>query len=635
MLVHQTRPLYPLLLLFVFVALGAFGMEPENQGVLRLTDAYTIETETSVPRGGDSPWHIETRTYPEFNATEWQLEVKGGGEFDVLEDTRSANFILTVPSATPVSLHWNRGSHAETTDFEPMKAILTPGTTLSLSSFGGRSSDGVMPYFNLCDGKGGLILAIGWTGGWKASFFAESANRIHFTAGLDKERLALPPGESLRLPSLLAMPYAGNRQAGQNQFRRLMLAHFTPANHPPMTLMPVAASVHGMVGFNDTTEANLCQIAGDIAAAKLQVDTFWLDAGWNEGGFPLGQGNPHPDPGRFPNGLGPVGAAANEKGMRFLVWFEPERAMVGTRLVQEHPAWLFTPRNTPPELRYHEKDGFRLLNLGHPDAFAWALETVSGTIRDAHIAIYRKDFNLYPAYFWDTGEAEELEALNQVRHINGVYRFLDGLVARFPELIIDNCASGGRRLDFEMMRRSAAYWHSDSCWDSKEYPRNVQAMTHGISDWLPLHGLGAAGTDTVALRSGMGACASYAIKFRDPAEVEMLRAHLDRYLPVRGLYAADYYPLTPWSTAPEQWLAFQFNDPQKRTGIVQAFCGDTQAKEEFTVRLFGLEPLQSYVLKNWDGMEPVVLTGAHLMEEGMVLKATRNPEAIVIVYSTP
>ena len=149
-----------------------------------------------------------------------------------------------------------------------------------------------------------------------------------------------------------------------------------------------------------------------------------------------------------------------------------------------------------------------------------------------------------------------------MRHINGVYRFLDGLVARFPELIIDNCASGGRRLDFEMMRRSAAYWHSDSCWDSKEYPRNVQAMTHGISDWLPLHGLGAAGTDTVALRSGMGACASYAIKFRDPAEVEMLRAHLDRYLPVRGLYAADYYPLTPWSTAPEQWLAFQFNDPQ-------------------------------------------------------------------------
>ena len=119
MLVHQTRPLYPLLLLFVFVALGAFGMEPENQGVLRLTDAYTIETETSVPRGGDSPWHIETRTYPEFNATEWQLEVKGGGEFDVLEDTRSANFILTVPSATPVSLHWNRGSHAKPRTLNP------------------------------------------------------------------------------------------------------------------------------------------------------------------------------------------------------------------------------------------------------------------------------------------------------------------------------------------------------------------------------------------------------------------------------------------------------------------------------------------------------------------------------------
>ncbi len=43
------------------------------------------------------------------------------------------------------------------------------------------------------------------------------------------------------------MTYRGSWVKGQNQFRKLMLNHLTPANHPPLRLMPVAASVHGYV----------------------------------------------------------------------------------------------------------------------------------------------------------------------------------------------------------------------------------------------------------------------------------------------------------------------------------------------------------------------------------------------------
>ena len=194
------------------------------------------------------------------------------------------------------------------------------------------------------------------------------------------------------------------------------------------------------------------------------------------------------------------------------------------------PDWLLSPSGTPPELRYQERDGFRLLDLANPDARRWAVDRVSRQIEESNIAIYRQDFNQYPAYFWQTGEPAEERGLREVRYITGLYAFLDELVRRHPGLILDNCASGGRRLDFEMMRRCVALWRSDSCWGDKTFPRNVQAMTHGLSHWLPLHGLGALTTDDVALRSGMGACGSFAINFRDPAAVTALRQHLDRYL---------------------------------------------------------------------------------------------------------
>jgi alpha-galactosidase len=366
----------------------------------------------------------------------------------------------------------------------------------------------------------------------------------------------------------------------------------------------------------------------------LPLDTFWLDAGWNEGGFAGGQGNPAAEPGRFPRGLAPVGQAAQRLGMRFLAWFEPERAMRGTWPDREHPQWLLPPSGCPPELRYQENDGFRLLDFGNPNARKWALESVSRHIREAAIAIYRQDCNLYPAFFWQTNEDPDRIGLREIRHITGLYDYLDELARRHRGLLLDNCASGGRRLDFEMMRRCVALWRSDSCWGVPSFPRNVQAMTHGLSLWLPLHGLGAAATDDVALRSGLGACGAFAVNFRDPAAVDALGRHLDRYLKVRRLFAADYYPLTPWSDDPGRLLAFQFHDPSSGQGLVQAFCGPTATVRSARLKLRGLKATARYLVTNWDApAEHQSFTGAELLESGLPVLAVRTNEALVFQYS--
>jgi alpha-galactosidase len=578
---------------------------------------------------------VEARCYPEHAATEWQLRLRNPpeGSAPVYENLKSADFEVAFPANRPVTVHWSKGSHSEPGDFEPKTDQLKVGEVFSLASFGGRSSDGVMPYFNLAGQDRGLIVAVGWSGDWKASFEALADGKVRVTAGLQRCRFKLRPGEEVRLPSVLVMSYTGDWLSGQNQFRRLMLAHFTPANHPPMELMPVAASVHGMFAFNVTSEEKLAQLAADVATLKLPLDTYWLDAGWNQGGFPKGQGNPQADPARFPSGLAPVGAAARTAGLKFAAWFEPERVMRGTRLEREHPDWLLKPSATPERLRYQEKDGFMLLDMGNAQARAWALDNISKDIRDAGIAIYRQDFNLYPAFFWHTDEKPDEVGVREVRHITGLYDYLDELVRRHPALILDNCAAGGRRLDFEMMRRSVVLWRSDSCWGEKTFPRNVQAMTHGLSHWLPLHGLGATRTDDISLRGGMGACASFPINFRNAEAVAALRRHLDRYLKVRPLFAADYYPLTKWSLEPKHWLAFQFHDPAKGAGIIQAFSDGTVTERVRTLNPRGLDPTRTYRLTDWDKpSQPITRTGADLLAQGVEVTASEDHQALVLEY---
>ena len=603
-------------------------------GVLALSvsaSADAIERPAAPLRETVPGLRIETQAYPDQAATEWQFRLRApeAGESPLYENLKSADFEVAFPPDAKVRLQWNKGSHSEPGDFEPKTNPLVVGEVFSLESFGGRSSDGVMPYFNLASEGGGLIVAVGWTGDWKASFELQANGKVRVIAGLKRTRFRLAPGEEVRLPSILAMNYSGDWIDGQNQFRRLMLAHHTPKNHPPMTLMPVEAGVHGIFPFNETSEEKLVQLATDIAALKLPLDCYHLDAGWNEGGFPKSQGNPQADPIRFPNGLAPVGAAVRKTGMRFLAWFEPERAMRGTWLEREHPDWLLKPTGTPDRLRYQERDGFYLLDLGNPKARQWAIESTSEEITRSGLGFYRQDFNLYPSYFWHTDEKPDEVGLREIRHLNGLYAFLDELARRHPELILDNCAAGGRRLDFEMMRRCIVLWRSDSTWGDKTFPQNVQAMTHGLSLWLPLHGLGAAATDDLALRSGMGACGGFSINYRNPKAVAALRKHLESYLKIRPLYTGDYFPLTPHSLDTTSWIAWQFHRADLNEGVIQVFRRPEAASEKITVKLRGLDPQQRYEIENLDGGKEV-RTGAELMR-GHAITLRERPAATMLM----
>jgi alpha-galactosidase len=112
----------------------------------------------------------------------------------------------------------------------------------------------------------------------------------------------------------------------------------------------------------------------------------------------------------------------------------------------------------------------------------------------------------------------------------------------------------------------------------------------------------------------------------------MAHTLLDEFLAVRHCFYGDYYPLTPYSLAPEAWIAWQFDRPDLGEGLVQAFRRPESDVLTVQHRLRGLVPDARYELSSVDLPETTTMTGRELMEEGLPVTITDRPEAVVISY---
>jgi len=110
-------------------------------------------------------------------------------------------------------------------------------------------------------------------------------------------------------------------------------------------------------------------------------------------------------------------------------------------------------------------------------------------------------FNMDPLPYWQAADAPNRQGMSEIRHIEGLYAFWDELLKRHPDLLIDNCASGGRRIDLETVGRSTPFWRTDGPRD----PVAHQCHTYGLLSWVPLSSTSQDREgDTYEFRSSMG-----------------------------------------------------------------------------------------------------------------------------------
>lgn len=276
-----------------------------------------------------------------------------------------------------------------------------------------------------------------------------------------------------------------------------------------------------------------------------------------------------------------------------------------------------------------EESTQKLLNLGDKRARTWLTNHVEGLLRSEGIDLYRQDFNMDPLAHWRAADGEAAEGLAEMRHVLGYLVYWDALRARNPALLIDSCASGGRRNDLETLRRSVPLLRSDYILE----PVGLQGQAYGISFWMPFHGTGVNSTDPYLFRSQMAPSITLCYDMRPEAnpDFEAIRRLVAQWRAVAPYWFGDYYPLTPYSLSSEAWVAWQFDRPDLGGGVVQAFRRPDCAQESITVRLRGLDPRARYRLRDLDEASVRVLTGQELMQ-GLRISAPARPFAVVLHY---
>jgi alpha-galactosidase len=208
-------------------------------------------------------------------------------------------------------------------------------------------------------------------------------------------------------------------------------------------------------------------------------------------------------------------------------------------------------------------------------------------------------------------------------------------------LHIDSCASGGRRNDLETMRRAVPVTRSDFVLPTlPEIVEGNQTQTYGLSFWLPWQGSESWFTDSYSYRSFYmpGFVMTEASDYLHPRtevkkeDVQSLKKAYRECGEVAPFMLCDYYPLTPYNRQLDQWLAWQFNRPEKGDGMIQAFKRKNCADNDMKFKLHDLESRAVYRIKDFDGGTRT-MTGSELMTTGLIVTISKAPGSAILTYN--
>jgi alpha-galactosidase len=217
--------------------------------------------------------------------------------------------------------------------------------------------------------------------------------------------------------------------------------------HQDHQRLPVIFNDYMNTLMGDPTTAKLLPLIS--AAAKVGAEYFCVDAGWYDhgAGWWDSVGDWLPAPARFPGGFGEVVDHIRAEGMIPGIWLEPETTGVRTAAASELPQEAFFHSGG---VRVAEHGRFQL-DLRHPAAVALLDKTADYLVGELGIGYLKLDYNIKVAPGTDLGGISPGAGL--LGHNRALLEWLDRLADRYPDLTIENCASGGMRADYAMLSR--------------------------------------------------------------------------------------------------------------------------------------------------------------------------------------
>ncbi|MDE6344839.1 MAG: alpha-galactosidase [Muribaculaceae bacterium] len=393
--------------------------------------------------------------------TTWS-EITNGGKTPVeIEKFASSMLHFDAPAyyLTEFSGDWATEVRSGTQELKFGKKILD-------TKLGSRANMHVSPFFEL--GLGApvsedhgdvLVGTLAWTGNFQFCFEVDNDGQLRVISGINPyfSRRTLKKGETFRTPDFIfTLSGNGAGEASRNLHEWARHHRVKDGTGNRMTLLN-----NWEATYFDFDQDKLISLIGE--AKELGVDMFLLDDGWFGTKYPRssdhqGLGDWIEIKDKLPDGIGRLTEEAAKQGIKFGLWIEPEMVNPKSELYEKHKDWVIT---LPNREEYHFRNQL-VLDLSNPQVQDYVYGIVDGLMtRYPDIAFFKWDCNspitnIYSQY--EKGHQQQL----YVDHVHGLYKVLDRIKEKYPDLPMMLCSGGGGRTDYEALKYFTEFWPSDN-----------------------------------------------------------------------------------------------------------------------------------------------------------------------------
>lgn len=231
--------------------------------------------------------------------------------------------------------------------------------------------------------------------------------------------------------------------------------------------------------FNEEKILNIAKKAKDAGIELMVLDDGWFGKR-NSDNCSLGDWYPNTD--KLPCGIKGLAEKINALGMKFGLWFEPEMVSADSDLYRAHPDWcLHVEGRQRSEGRQQ-----LILDLSRNDVCDYIIEFLSEALSNAPISYIKWDMNRNMSEIGSAKLPSERQQETAHRYMLGLYRVLETITQKFPDVLFEGCSGGGGRFDAGMLYYFVQYWTSD---DTDAYER--MKLQDGTSIVMPASTMGA------------------------------------------------------------------------------------------------------------------------------------------------
>ena len=457
---------------------------------------------------------------------------------------------------------------------------------------------------------GGNLL---WSGNYKTKINVDN-NSIDVISGINEEtsEIALKPGQTFVTPEF-AMTYSTEGKGGVSRAfhkwgRKYGMAHGD-------RLHDILLNSWEGVYMNVNQEV-MDQMMGDIAA--LGGELFVMDDGWFGDKYPRDTdksslGDWMVNTRKLPEGIKGLTEAAKKHGIKFGIWIEPEMANTTSELFEKHPDWVLSQGNRP--LSQGRGGTQVVLDLCNPAVQDYVFSITDNLLTEnPEIAYIKWDCNAdimnYGSPYLPKDEQSEI----YVRYHQGLQKVLDRIRAKYPDVAIQLCASGGGRADYGLLPWFDEFWTSDNTdayqrlfiqWgDSHFYPAVAQASHVSAS---PNHQTGRVVPIKFRFDVAMSGRLGMEIQPKNmtPEELEFSKRAIAAYKDIRPVVQLgnQYRLISPYDKGAV--AALMYVDDDKDHAAVFAYRTDYLHNQQVPkIRLDGVDPDKYYLIRDLTPANP-------------------------------